>query len=421
MARKRRRGFYQGIAAGVAICAAGAAVTGTFLHNRYGLVVVQGATDEQTIPVSQGTDDGQVIDSELINKLESLEKLVDQEFLMEKEDSQAFKDGIYKGYMDALGDPYSCYYTEEELAQMEESTSGVYSGIGVMVTQDAKTKQIRITKVFEGCPGAEAGLLPEDILVEAAGLDVTDMDLSTAVSYIKGEEGTYVTLKVYRSTINDYVELKVERRSIEVPTVEYEMLEDSVGYVAVSEFDSVTANQYIQAVEDLKQQGMKGLIVDIRDNPGGLLNIVVDMLDYMLPEGTIVYTEDKEGKGDTYTSDAEHYFDLPLVVLINGNSASASEIFAGAIKDYEIGTIVGTTTFGKGIVQRIYSLGDGTAVKLTVSRYFTPNGVCIHGVGIEPDVEVELDEELRTAVTISHEEDNQLQKAIEELKDQIQQ
>ncbi|MBQ8640277.1 MAG: PDZ domain-containing protein [Lachnospiraceae bacterium] len=409
-----KNGFFRGVAAGIAFSVAGILATGAFLHFYDGETSLQSA-----VMASSNTSEETIIDAELIGKLQALQELVDEDFLMEAEDAQAFKDGIYRGFMSALGDPYSCYYNEEELAQLQESTSGVYSGIGVIVSQDIQTGQIRITKVFEGCPGAEAGLLPEDILVEADGMDVTAMDLSTAVTYIKGEEGTFVTIKVYRSTINDYVELKVERRSIEVPTVEAEMLEDSLGYIVVSEFDSVTADQFVEAIEELKAQGMEGLIVDVRDNPGGLLDVVVEMLDYMLPEGKIVYTEDKYGKGETFTSDAEHVFDLPLVVLTNENSASASEIFAGAIKDYGTGTIVGTTTFGKGIVQRIYSLGDGTAVKLTVSRYFTPNGVCIHELGIEPDVEIELNEELRTAVTISHEEDNQLQKAIEVLNSKI--
>lgn len=412
---KKKHGFIQGLAAGIAVTLAGTAAAG-ILYTQFGSPLQNAGAVE-----AAQTSSDEVVTAELIQKLQALEQLVGSEFLMETGDAQSFRDSIYKGYMDALGDPYSCYYTADELAQMEESTSGVYSGIGVVVSQEASTKQIRIVRVFENCPGAEAGLLPEDILVEAAGMDVSDMDLSAVVSYIKGEEGTKVHLKVYRSSINDYVEMDVERRSIEVPTVASQMLDDSIGYVQVSEFDSVTADQYIQAVDNLKAQGMKGMIVDIRNNPGGLLDVVVKMLDYMLPEGTIVYTEDKDGKGDTYTSDAEQSFDLPLVVLINGNSASASEIFAGAIKDYGTGTLVGTTTFGKGIVQRIYSLGDKTAVKLTVSRYYTPSGVCIHGVGIDPDVEVELDEELRTAVSVSLDEDNQFQRALREVRSLMEQ
>ena len=364
-------------------------------------------------------EDDEAINDELVSKLKILEQCVDQYFLFDSADAQTFQDYIYKGFMEALDDPYSCYYTADEYQDLMESTSGSYEGIGVVVSQNAQTKIITVVRPFEGCPGAEAGMLPGDILIEVAGNDVSGIDVSTVVSWIKGEEGTTVDIRVYRESEDEYYNFTVERQKIEVPTVAYEMMEDSIGYVQVSEFDEVTSEQFIAAVEDLKAQGMEGLVIDIRDNPGGLLSCVVEMLDYMLPEGTIVYTEDKNGKGDTYTSDAEHYFDLPLAVLVNGNSASASEIFSGAIQDYETGTIVGTQTFGKGIVQSILPFNDGSAIKITVSRYFTPRGTCIHGEGITPDVEVDLDEELKTKLTISKEEDNQLQKAVEAVKQQI--
>lgn len=364
-------------------------------------------------------EDDEAINDELVSKLKILEQCVDQYFLFDSADAQTFQDYIYKGFMEALDDPYSCYYTADEYQDLMESTSGSYEGIGVVVSQNAQTKIITVVRPFEGCPGAEAGMLPGDILIEVAGNDVSGIDVSTVVSWIKGEEGTTVDIRVYRESEDEYYNFTVERQKIEVPTVAYEMMEDSIGYVQVSEFDEVTSEQFIAAVEDLKAQGMEGVVIDIRDNPGGLLSCVVEMLDYMLPEGTIVYTEDKNGKGDTYTSDAEHYFDLPLAVLVNGNSASASEIFSGAIQDYGTGTIVGTQTFGKGIVQSILPFNDGSAIKITVSRYFTPRGTCIHGEGITPDVEVDLDEELKTKLTISKEEDNQLQKAVEAVKQQI--
>ncbi len=415
---KKKRGFFKGLAAGIAISVAGVFGGSAFLHYYCGISLVQ-SLPGQVVAASQSESSDSVVDDELLAKLQVLEYYVDQAFLMEKGDAEELKAGIYKGFMEALGDPYTCYYTEEEYEQLMESTSGIYSGIGIMVSQNIQTMQISVVRVFEGCPGAEAGLLPEDILVEVADMDITGMDLNTVVSYMKGQEGTTVKLKVYRSTINDYVEMEVERRSIEVPTVESEMLDESIGYITITEFDSVTADQFKERVEQLKSEGMKGLVVDVRGNPGGLLDVVVDMLDYMLPEGRIVYTEDKYGQGQTFRSDAEHYFDLPLAVLVNGNSASAAEIFAGAIQDYGIGTIVGTTTFGKGIVQHIYPFNDGTAIKLTVSRYFTPNGTCIHETGIVPDVEVELDEALRTEVTVETDEDNQLQAAISVIKEML--
>ena len=379
--------------------------------------------DASKAPVSSSmmtaNDTEEVIDEELIAKLGVLEQCAQEFFLFDTADAQTFKDSIYKGFMDALGDPYSCYYTKDEYEDLMESTSGSYEGIGVVVSQNIQTKIITVVRPFEGCPGAQAGMLPGDIIISVGGNEVGDTDVSTVVSWIKGEEGTSVDIRVYRESDEQYHDFSVERRNIEVPTVEYEMLEDSIGYVQVTEFDEVTAQQYEEAVEELKAQGMKGLIVDVRDNPGGLLTCVVEMLDYMLPEGTIVYTEDKNGEGESYSSDAERYFDLPLAILVNGNSASASEIFSGAIQDYAIGTIVGTQTFGKGIVQSLLPFNDGSAIKLTVSRYFTPRGTCIHEEGITPDVEVELDEELKTKLTVEKKEDNQLQKAIETIEAKI--
>ncbi len=421
--KRKRSGFAAGMAVGAAAALLGCSLAGVYVnaHSRYGALHTAYAsnTAAETSASVLEAESKEAIDDELTTKLKLLEQCADQYFLFDTPDAEKYQDNIYKGFMNALDDPYSCYYTADEYQTLMESTSGSYEGIGVVVSQNVQTKVITVVRPFEGCPGAEAGMLPGDILVEVAGNDVSDTDVSTVVSWIKGEGGTTVDIRVYRESEQKYYDFTVERKQIEVPTVAYEMLDDHIGYVQVTEFDEVTSDQYIAAVDDLKAQGMEGLIVDIRDNPGGLLSCVVDMLDYMLPEGTLVYTEDKNGEGDTYTSDAEHYFDLPLAVLVNGNSASASEIFSGAIQDYKAGTIVGTQTFGKGIVQSILPFNDGSAIKITVSRYFTPNGVCIHGTGITPDVEVELDEDLKTKLTIEKDEDNQLQKAIENVKEQI--
>ena len=207
----------------------------------------------------------------------------------------------------------------------------------------------------------------------------------------------------------DVLDLTLTRRSIEVPTVEYRLITDKIGYISISEFDDVTDDQFIAALDDLNSQGMENLIIDLRDNGGGLVDVTCDILDQLLPEGLIVYTEDKDGNREEETSDAEHYFDGKMAVLVNGNSASASEIFAGAIKDYGVGTLIGTQTFGKGIVQSLFPLSDGSAIKVTVSRYYTPAGNNIHEVGITPDIILEKDTE--------SEEDNQLQKAIDVLKE----
>ena len=348
-------------------------------------------------------------------KLEEIQALMETYYL-EEIDTEQVEDYLYKGAVAGLGDIYAAYYTEEEYQSLIDSTNGSYYGIGVEISQNMSTGIITISRIFEGSPAEEAGLLPGDVIYKIAGQEVTGEDLNKVVSLIKGEEYTTVSVEVARDGQSGYLEFEVERRTIEVPTVESEMLEDNIGYIAITSFDDVTTEQFMTALDTLESQGMEALIVDLRNNGGGLVSSVCAILDRLLPEGLIVYTEDKYGNREEEFSDAENYFDKPMAVLVNGNSASASEIFAGAIKDYGIGTLVGTTTYGKGIVQKIYPLSDGTAVKLTVSKYYTPNGNNIHGTGIEPDVTVELDEDLMYEVEIPKEEDNQLQAAIEALQ-----
>ncbi|WMJ90310.1 S41 family peptidase [Anaerocolumna sp. MB42-C2] len=354
----------------------------------------------------------------VIQKINKLETLIDR-FYMDKVDETKLAEGIYKGLLASLGDPYSCYYTKEEYDALMESSSGVYCGIGATVSQNVNTGIISIVKPFVKGPAHAAGVLPGDIVYKVNGEEVTGKDLSEVVSRIKGEEGTKVSVTVIREGEPDPIEFSIPRKTVEVPTIEYEMLGNKIGYIAISEFDEVTAEQFRKAIDDLDKQGQKGLIVDVRNNPGGLLDTVVDILNRMLPKGLIVYTEDKYGTREEKFSDAKEEFDKPLAVLINGNSASASEIFSGAIQDYKRGTIVGTTSFGKGIVQSIIPLSDGTAIKVTVSKYYTPNGKNIHGIGISPDVTVDLKDKLKQQVVIKKEEDNQLQKAIEIIKKKI--
>lgn len=343
-------------------------------------------------------------------KVEALKKLIDEKYMGEV-DEDALKEGLYKGYVQGLDDPYSVYYDEEETKELYETTEGEYSGIGAVLSQDLKSGVITLVQIYEDSPADKAGLKDEDILTKVGTLDVTGMDLSEVVTYIKGEKGTEVELTVLRGEDADEVTVTAVRDTVEAQTVEYEMLEDQIGYLAVSEFDSVTYGQYEEALEALSDQGMEGLVVDLRNNPGGNLNTVCDMLDLVLPEGTIVYMEDKEGKRQTYSSDDAHQLDVPMAVLVNGNSASASEIYAGAIQDHEAGTIVGTQTYGKGVVQQIFDLGDGTSVKLTIAEYFTPKGRSINGEGVTPDLEVEYEPDEKDP-----EADNQLEAAAEAVK-----
>lgn len=346
-------------------------------------------------------------------KVEALKKLIDEKYMGEV-DEDALKEGLYKGYVQGLDDPYSVYYDEEETKELYETTEGEYSGIGAVLSQDLKSGVITLVQIYEDSPADKAGLKDEDILTKVGTLDVTGMDLSEVVTYIKGEKGTEVELTVLRGEDADEVTVTAVRDTVEAQTVEYEMLEDQIGYLAVSEFDSVTYGQYEEALEALSNQGMEGLVVDLRNNPGGNLNTVCDMLDLVLPEGTIVYMEDKEGKRQTYSSDDAHQLDVPMAVLVNGNSASASEIYAGAIQDHKAGTIVGTQTYGKGVVQQIFDLGDGTSVKLTIAEYFTPKGRSINGEGVTPDLEVEYEPDEKDP-----EADNQLEAAAEAVKQAV--
>lgn len=345
-------------------------------------------------------------------KLSVLKGLIDENYIGDV-DEEALEEGIYKGYIQGLEDPYSVYYNEEETKDLYETTEGEYSGIGAVLSQDLESGVITLVQIYEGSPAAKAGLKDNDILTKVGDIEVTGMDLSEVVTYIKGEKGTDVDLSVLRGEDAEEITVTATRDTVEAQTVKYEMLEGQTGYLSVSEFDSVTYAQYEEALNKLTDQGMTGLIVDLRNNPGGNLNTVCEMLDLVLPKGTIVYTEDKDGKRETATSDDEHQINVPMVVLVNGNSASASEIYAGAIQDYGIGKIVGTQTYGKGVVQQIFDLGDGTSVKLTIAEYFTPNGRSIDGEGITPDVEVEYE-----ADENNPEADNQLEKALEVMKEE---
>lgn len=349
-------------------------------------------------------------------KLKEIKALIDRYYLEDVDEDQ-LEAYTYKGLLAGLGDPYSTYYTKEEYEDLTESMEGVFSGIGAVLQQDADDGTIKVVRVIKDSPAEEAGVKANDILYKIEGKEISsDEDLSEVVSRVKGKEGTNVNLTFLRN--EEEIDFTITRKQIENPTVEYEMLDQSIGYIQITEFEEVTVDQFENAMEELEKDGMEKLVLDLRDNPGGLLSSVVSIADQFIGEGMIVYTEDKNGNREEYTADSKESFDQPLAVLINGNSASASEILAGAIQDYKIGTLVGTTSFGKGIVQSTIKLPDGSALKLTISSYYTPEGRNIHEKGIDPDVEVELDESLEDQSSIKKSEDNQLQKAIEVLENE---
>lgn len=444
MEKENKNKFWKGVLVGALVTAfSGLIIVGVATGiSLIGRTVIDNQVQTQVVGSSQDVEaQPEKLDMKQVEgKVNLLEDIINKRFLYES-DVKEMEAGIYRGLMSGLDDPYAVYYDAEEFEELQESVSGTYCGIGVMVSQNIKTGLVTVIKVFKDSPGEKAGILPGDILYKVGDVEVATEDLDLIVSkHIKGMEGTVVRLTVLRGT--EFVELKAVRAQIEVPTVEYKILNDDTGYVVVSQFDLVTAEQFIKAVEDMEANGMKRLVIDLRGNPGGVLDSAVDMAAYLLPEetfdGTIVYTEDKDGKGERYyckdglirfegtnpqninpryPKKDGHQLEMPMAVLINQNSASASELFAGCLQDYEWATVVGTTSFGKGIVQNLIPLTDGSAIKLTTEKYFTPSGFCLHELGITPDVEVELDEALLQKVVITPEEDNQLQKAIEVLKE----
>ncbi len=352
----------------------------------------------------------------VLTKLTVLDTYLNEEFYYDYEsvDNETLANLIYKAYMAATGDDYAYFYDHEEYISLTQESTGTYCGIGATVQQDTETGYIKIVKPFKNGPAFEAGIRTNDYVIEIDGQDVSGMDLNSAVAIMKGEEGTIVNVKIIRD--GEEMSIDIERRVIEIETVEYEMLENNIGYVAVSSFEGKTAEHFEEAIEALIEQGAESIVVDLRDNGGGLLSAVVEMLDYLLPEGVLVYTEDKDGNKIYERSDSS-CVDIEMAILINGNSASASEVFTGAMQDYEKAVIVGETSFGKGIVQTVRDLGDGTAVKYTTSAYYTPNGRNIHGTGIDPDIEVSLptDDEAYEQGVLKREYDTQLQEAIKAL------
>ena len=344
------------------------------------------------------------------DKIDTLLSYLNSYYLWELDDD-TIETALAKGLMDGIGDKYAEYYTPEEFEDLMEGMTGEYAGIGVSITMN-DNNEVEVYKVFKGSPAEEAGIHPKDIIIEAAGItDFTDLD--AVVAEVRGEPGTTVDIKVRRD--GEVISMTVERRQISMETVEYRILDNHIGYIMISEFDSVTVGQFNQAIDDLTAQGMTSVIMDLRDNPGGSLDAVVVMCDRVLPAGVIVSTEDKQGGIQTENSDDANQLNIPIALLINGNSASASEVFVGAIQDYGMGVVVGEQSFGKGIVQSIFQLSDGSGLKFTTENYYTPSGRSIQDVGITPDIQVSIPDEAYDDGVVSEEEDTQLQAAINAL------
>ncbi|WMJ78523.1 MULTISPECIES: S41 family peptidase [unclassified Sedimentibacter] len=355
-------------------------------------------------------------------KQESVMKIAQRDFLYEADEGKMLE-GALEGTLKALGDPYTQFMTKEEFEALMQDTEGTYEGIGVYITASDDNK-IMIVSPIEDTPAEKAGLKTGDKIIGINGTEFTADKIDEAVSIMKGEPGTSVTLTIQRlkdDNTSDISDVVVNREKIKIKTIKQAMLEDGTGYIRITTFDMHTAEDFKAAYAELKNQGMKGLVIDLRYNPGGIIDATVDISDMFMGEGIVTYTKTKSGETEYFKSDANAE-DIPIVMLINEGSASASEIMAGAMKDTQRATLIGTKSFGKGIVQRVQRFGsDGEGIKMTVSEYFTPNGINIHGIGIEPDIEIKLSEDSLGYGYEYYDTDNQLQKSVEVLKGKMNQ
>ncbi len=406
----KKHGFFLGVLTSM-ICVAIVCFGVSGVLKMKGQLLIIGEAGASTISGSA------LLNDEVVEKIDEIYSYMNIYYYDEFEKEDIYN-SIYSGVLESLEDPYSVYYTPQEYEDMKVSTSGTYYGIGAGVSQDMTTMEVTITKVYRGTPSEEAGLKNGDQILSVEDIEATSVDVSELVQHIRGEAGTTVHIVIYRPSTGETLEFDVERRHVELPSIEGEMLDDGIGYIQITEFQDKTDEQFEVMVKQLQTQGMKGLIVDVRANPGGLLTTVVNLLDQILPKGLLVYVEDKYGNRDEYTSDAA-CLDLPIVVLTDESSASASEIFAGAMKDYEYATLVGKTTYGKGIVQNIIRLSDGDAMKITTAKYFTPKGNDIHKIGVVPDVEVDYEYSGPEDETYDKQYDSQFLKAVEIMKDKL--
>ena len=349
-------------------------------------------------------------------KIKTIQKLVDK-YYVEEINEKEMEEMMYTGLVAGLGDPYTSYISADNLDDFMEDTKGEFVGIGIEYTKDNKDGSILIASVIEGSPAEKAGVRPNDRIIKIEGESVVSMDTQEIQQRIKGEQGTTVNVTVSRESTGEMLELALVREEIETVTVKSEMLENNIGYIKISGFKEKTYDQFMKHYKEMQDRNMKGLIIDLRNNLGGLVNVVSDIADELVPEGTLVYTIDKEGNREDTISDA-NCIEVPLILRVNEYSASSSEILAGAVQDMGVGKLVGTRTFGKGLVQGLYFLKDGSAIKITIQKYYTPKGVCIQGTGIAPDYEVQLPEEYWYMTSVPKEGDTQLQKAISLINEQ---
>lgn len=359
------------------------------------------------------------ITSSEIGKLAELNKYINEKFLRDVKEEDIIE-GMYKGMFASLDDPYSAYMDKKEFNEFKEMSTGKFVGVGVVVTPN-EDNQIQVVSVIKDGPADSVGIKPGDIIWKVDGKEYTAKEMDKAVSVMKGEKGKPVKITFIRNSSDDETEQfekEIIRDEVINPSVEHRTLSNKIGYLGIYQFEDETYKEFTSAMGELQKENIEGLIIDLRGNGGGDLHVATDIIDELIPEGTIVYTEDKAGKKEYIKSDKKH-IDIPLVILVNENTASASEIMTAAVQDSDMGTIIGTKTFGKGVVQEVTPLADGTAVKMTVSEYFSPKGRSIDKKGIEPDIKVELPEEVDRIGADYLDQDVQLKKSIEVIKDKM--
>ncbi len=351
-------------------------------------------------------------------KVSEIQDILDR-YYVDDIDRRALEEGMYMGMVYGVGDPYTSYMDKNGMKKFVQDIKGSFAGIGLFVAPNRKTNRITVIAPFDGSPAAKAGIKPKDSLLKINGMEVFADTLSEAVAMMQGEPGTTVNITVLRESEGKTFDVEVVRQLVDVPTVFHKVVDGDIGYIRLTNFEEVSYKQFMVAFEDLMKQRVKGLILDLRNNPGGLMDVVTKITDVLVPKGVIVYTEDKQGNTNYFYS-SENHVNIPLAVIVNGSSASASEVLAGAVKDLKAGILVGEKTFGKGLVQALYPLTDGSGVKVTIAKYYTPSGVCINKIGIVPDHVVEMSEELSLQIaTLPIEEDVQLSKAVDVIRKKL--
>ncbi|MDR1150055.1 MAG: S41 family peptidase [Clostridiales bacterium] len=346
------------------------------------------------------------------SKIKKIISIIDRHYINDYDKKNA-GENLYNTFLNSLGDPYTSYMNENIFSNFMQQTEGSYVGIGAILTIDPEDKKITIINIYENSPAEKSGLLSGDKILQLDKKIVTQENFDETVNNLKGKTNTQVCLKIYRPSENKILDIFITREEINIPTVKGKIFESNIGYLRITNFDRNTHQQFMDEYNNISKNNVTSLIIDLRNNPGGLLDSVIKIADEIVPKGTILYTEDKS-KNKRYFYSDDKYINMPIVVLVNKNSASASEVLSGAVKDLKRGILVGETTYGKGLVQNLFPLGDGSAIKVTIAKYYTPSGVCIDGKGIVPDYKIRMDNDLSSKISqLNLEQDLQLQKAID--------